>query len=283
MTKTVVITGANSGIGLGMAHELAARGATLVLGCRNQVKAEAARKAIVERTPGAEVDVLSLDLSSFEHIRTFATELAARHDHVDALINNAGASPMQQHFTEEGFEMQFGANYLGPYLLTHLLLPQLQVAAAKTGDARIVHLSSVMHNIGRIDPETFTGRSRYFALTAYAQSKLGNLMFSNALARRLPAGITSTAMHPGGVDSEVYRELPALVLKPLRLFLISPDKPSKLGADLAIGDRYRGRSGEYFTAQPPGFASRTSRDIGKQDDLYRRSAALADIEALAVR
>ncbi|MFH5210320.1 SDR family NAD(P)-dependent oxidoreductase [Antrihabitans spumae] len=283
MTKTVVITGANSGIGLGMAHELAARGATLVFGCRNQAKAEVARKAVVERTPGAEVDVLSLDLSSFDHIRTFAKELAARHDRVDALINNAGASPIKQHFTDDGFEMQFGANYLGPFLLTHLLLPQLQAAATETGDARVVHLSSVMHNIGSIDPDTFTGRERYFALAAYAQSKLGNLMFSNALARRLPAGITSTAMHPGGVDSEVYRELPALVLKPLRLFLISPDKPSKLGADLAIGDRYRGRSGEYFTAQPPGFASRTSRDIGKQDDLYRRSAALTDIEALAVR
>lgn len=280
MSKTVVITGANTGIGLAMAHELAGRGDTVVMACRNQTKADAARAEILARTPGAQLDVLSLDLSSFDHIRRFAAELAARHGKVDALINNAGASPIKQEFTADDFELQFGANYLGPFLLTHLLLPQLEAAAADTGDARIVHLASIIHNIGRIDPDTFRGRKRYITLAAYAQSKLGNLMFSNALSRRLPVGLSTNAMHPGGVDSDIYRELPGFIHAPLKLFLIPPEKPARLGADLAIGEEYRGRSGEYYTAQWPKPVSRSSRNVAKQEDLYARSCELTGVVPL---
>ena len=283
MPKTVVVTGANSGIGLAMAHELAARGATVCLACRNQAKAEAAREEIVRRTPGAEVDVLSLDLASFEHIHRFATDLAARHERVDALINNAGASPLKQQFTAEGFELQFGANYLGPFLLTHLLLPQLRRAAEQTGDARIVHVASVAHNIGRIDPDTFRGRSKYRPFPAYAQSKLANLMFNYALARRLPDGLSTHAMHPGGVDSDIYRELPRPVHAALRPFLISADRAGRLGTELALSSEYRDRSGEYLTAQRPNPVSRRARDVAAQEVLYAESAVLAGVEPLPRR
>ncbi|TJZ79390.1 SDR family NAD(P)-dependent oxidoreductase [Rhodococcus oryzae] len=283
MPKTVVVTGANSGIGLAMAHELAARGATVCLACRNQAKAEAAREEIARRTPGAKVDVLSLDLSSFEHIHRFATDLAARHERVDALINNAGASPLKQQFTAEGFELQFGANYLGPFLLTHLLLPQLRLAAEQTGDARIVHVASVAHNIGRIDADTFRGRSKYRPFPAYAQSKLANLMFNYALARRLPDGLSTHAMHPGGVDSDIYRELPRAVHAALRPFLISADRAGRLGAELALSPEYRERSGEYLTAQRPNPVSRRARDVAAQEALYAESAVLAGVEPLPRR
>jgi NAD(P)-dependent dehydrogenase (short-subunit alcohol dehydrogenase family) len=283
MSKTVVVTGGNSGIGLATAHELASEGATVVLACRNQGKAAAARDEILSATPGADVDVMSVDLSSFEHIRRFAADLVEKHPKVDVLVNNAGAVPQKQQFTEEGFELQFGANYLGAFLLTHLVLPQLEAAAAETGDARIIHLSSIVHNIGRIDPSSFRGRKPYISFNAYSQSKLANLMFSNALARRLPDGVSTYALHPGGVDSEIWRELPSLVYRVIKLGLISPEKAAKLITGLSLSQEYVGKSGSFHTAQPPTPVSRTARNESKQDDLYNRSVALTGIEGLAVR
>jgi NAD(P)-dependent dehydrogenase (short-subunit alcohol dehydrogenase family) len=283
MLKTVVITGGNTGIGLATAHEVAARGARVVLACRNQEKAQSARQQILAAHPGAEVEVMSLDLSSFAHIRRFVSQLRQEHPAVHALINNAGASPMKQQFTEDGFEMQFGANYLGPFLLTHLMLPMLEQAAELSDDARIVHLSSIVHNIGRINPKTFRGRRPYFTLSAYAQSKLGNLMFNYALARRLPDGVRTYAMHPGGVDSDIYRELPGPAHKVLKLGLIPADRAAKLASDLALSDEYRSRSGEYFTAQQPKPVKRGARSTGAQDDLYLRSCELAVVEPLPTR
>ncbi|GAB5903319.1 MULTISPECIES: SDR family NAD(P)-dependent oxidoreductase [Mycobacteroides] len=281
MPKTIVITGANAGIGLASAHRLAADGHTIVMACRNQEKANAAREQILEATPGARVDVLSLDLSSFGHIRRFASELAAQHPQVDVLINNAGASPMRQSKTEDGYELQWGANYLGPFLLTHLLLPQLQ--AAPTGDARIIHLASVAHSVGRINENTWRGRRFYFTFSAYAQSKMGNLLFSNALARRLPAGVTSNALHPGNVRSDIWREIPQPVRSVVMLALITPERPSQLITDMAVSEEHRGRNGEYLAAQTPSPVRRYTKNQAAQDDLYAKSCELVGVEPLPVR
>ncbi|AKC37845.1 retinol dehydrogenase 12 [Mycolicibacterium phlei] len=281
MPKTIVITGANAGIGLASAHRLAADGHTIVMACRNQEKANAARDQILEATPGARVDVLSLDLSSFGHIRRFATELAAQHPHVDVLINNAGASPMRQSKTEDGFELQWGANYLGPFLLTHLLLPQLQ--AAPTGDARIIHLASVAHSVGRINENTWRGRRFYFTFSAYAQSKMGNLLFSNALARRLPEGVTSNALHPGNVRSDIWREIPQPARSLVMLALITPERPSQLITDMAVSEEHHGRNGEYLAAQTPSPVRRYTKNQAAQDDLYAKSCGLVGVEPLPVR
>lgn len=281
MPKTIVITGANAGIGLATAQRLAADGHIIVMACRNQAKANAARDQILEATPGARVDVLSLDLSSFGHIRRFAGELAAQHPQVDVLINNAGGSPMRQSKTADGFELQWGANYLGPFLLTHLLLPQLQ--AAPDGDARIIHLASVAHSVGRINENTWRGRRFYFTFSAYAQSKMGNLMFSNALARRLPDGVTSNALHPGNVRSEIWREIPQPVRSVVMLALITPERPSQLITDMAVSEQHRGRNGEYLAAQTPSPVRRYTKNQAAQDDLYAKSCALVGIEPLPVR
>ncbi|BAX96063.1 putative oxidoreductase [Mycobacteroides stephanolepidis] len=281
MPKTIVITGANAGIGLASAHRLAADGHTIVMACRNQDKARAARDQILEATPGARVDVLSLDLSSFGHIRRFAAELAAQHPQVDVLINNAGASPMRQSKTEDGFELQWGANYLGPFLLTHLLLPQLQ--AAPTRDARIIHLASVAHSVGRINENTWRGRRFYFTFSAYAQSKMGNLLFSNALARRLPEGVTSNALHPGNVRSDIWREIPQPVRSVVMLALITPERPSQLITDMAVSAEHRGRNGEYLAAQTPSPVRRYTKNKAAQDDLYAKSCELVGVEPLPVR
>lgn len=283
MEKVVVITGGNSGIGLAMAEELAARGARLCLACRNLDKAEAARKQILARAPGAHVELHRLDLASFDSIRAFVAELGERVPHIDALVNNAGAAPLTQQFTAEGFELQFGANYLGHFLLTHLLLPRLQAAVQLKGEARIVHVASIAHMLGRIRPDTFRGMPRYRPGAAYAQSKLANLMFSNALARRLPGGVTSQAFHPGGVDSEIWRDLPRPVYLLLKPFLISPERAGRLGADLAVSPEHARENGGYYSTQWPRPVSRTARSHAAQDELYRASCELTGLAGLPVQ
>lgn len=284
MSKTVVITGGNSGIGLAIAHDLAKRGATVCLACRDQVKAAAAREEILRSSPGATVELYELDLASFDKIRAFVANFASRHDRLDALINNAGAVPTRQQFTAEGFELQFGGNYLGPFLLTHLLMPLLQVAADEggpgRGDARIVHLSSIAHTIGRIDLDTAKGRKPYRVLPAYAQSKLGNLMFSMALARRLPKGITSQAMHPGGVASPLYRDIPGWQYAVMKPFLIGPEQAGKLAGELAVDPKRQGETGGYFSIQHPRILTATARNRALQDVLYQQSCAWAGVAPL---
>ena len=165
--KTVLVTGGNAGIGLAIAHEAAKRGARVCIASRNEQKSAAAKAAIEQATPGAVVETYRLDLGSLDAIRAFAGEFLAKHDSLDALVNNAGANLETQQFTADGYEMQFGGNYLGPFLLTHLLLPALE----KSGDGRVVNMASMIHLIGRIDRETWRGRKRYIGVMAYAQSQ----------------------------------------------------------------------------------------------------------------
>ncbi len=284
MRKTVVITGGNSGIGLAIAHEVAQRGATVCLACRDQTKAAAARDAIQARTPGAEVELYKLDLASFDGIRAFVREFNGRHERLDALVNNAGAVPTKQQFTAEGFELQFGGNYLGPFLLTHLLLPALQEAARQgeqgQSEARIVHMASIAHTLGKIKLETAQGRKPYLVLPTYAQSKLANLMFSNTLARKLPRGITSQAMHPGGVASPLYRDLPAWQYAVIKPFLIGPERAGVLAAELALDAKRQGETGGYFSIQHPRIQTRAARDQAMQDKLYAQSCAWTGVNPL---
>lgn len=285
--KTVVITGGNSGIGLAIAHEVAKRGATVCLACRDQRKAAVAREEIMQRTPGAQVELYPLDLASFDAIEHFVRSFSSRHDRLDALINNAGAVPTRQQFTAEGFELQFGGNYLGPFLLTHRLLPLLQVTADEggvgRGDARIVTMSSIAHNVGRIDLNTARGRKPYLVLPAYAQSKLGNLLMSHTLARRLPPGITSQAMHPGGVASPLYRDLPSWQYAVMKPFMIGPERAGRLAAELALDPARRGQTGGYFSIQHPRIESKAARNKALQDVLYQQSCIWTEVDPMHSR
>ena len=269
--KTVLITGGNSGIGLAAAHDFAARGARVCIACRDQAKARQALAEIRARTPGAELELYSLDLASFDRIRRFTGEFLAAHPVVDVLVNNAGAYITQHRHTEDGFEMTIGANTLGPILLTELLLPALE----KSDDGRIVHLASMAHLAGSIDFDSFRERRPYFAFPAYAQSKLGNLLYSNALARR--TRVTSNAIHPGAVASPLYRELPSLLYASFRWALISPEQAGKLIADLGLSAQHRATTGAYLAAQPPGYASRRARDVALQDCFYEQCCELVGV------
>lgn len=270
----MVITGSNAGIGLAIARQTALRKQRVILACRNSSKAEASRRDLQAAAPDAEILARPLDLSSFDSIRDFAASLQSEFTSVHALVNNAGLMPWSEEYTREGFEMQFGVNYLGHFLLTHLLLPVL----AKPAEARIVHVSSLGHYPGRINFRTFRGR-RFYALgiPAYAQSKLANVLFSHELSLRLPHHITSNAVHPGFVDSEFFRNIPTVIYKPMRKILVSPDQSGSFIADMALSDKWAGKNGEFVSAQGPLPVSRKTRNGALRHWLYEESCRLTGI------
>ncbi|WP_372758722.1 SDR family oxidoreductase [Litorivivens sp.] len=269
--KTLIITGSNAGIGYTTALQAAKEGQRVIMACRNQSKADAARQTIVDAVPGADVLVRILDLSSFDSIRQFAASIEQEFDHIDALINNAGMMPSTLEHTTEGFEMQFGVNYLGHFLLTHLLIPVL----SRSPDARIVHLSSLGHLWGNINEKNFRDRSPYLmGVTAYGQSKLANVLFSQELAQRLPANIVSNAVHPGFVDSDFFRNIPKAIYFFWRRVLVSPETSANFTLEMALAENWKDRSGEFVSAQGPLPKSPRLRNARLSQTLYEKSCQL---------
>jgi NAD(P)-dependent dehydrogenase (short-subunit alcohol dehydrogenase family) len=205
--RTAVITGANTGLGVETAAALAAHGARVVLAVRNLDKGKQAAAKITEATPGAEVELQELDLSSLDSVRTAAEQLRADHDHIDLLINNAGVMYTPKSTTADGFELQFGTNHLGHFAFTGLLLDRLLPVPG----TRIVTVSSMGHRIrAAIHFDDLQWERSYSRVGAYGQSKLANLLFTYELQRRLaPGGTTiAAAAHPGGSNTELMRNMP---------------------------------------------------------------------------
>jgi NAD(P)-dependent dehydrogenase (short-subunit alcohol dehydrogenase family) len=194
--RTAIVTGANSGLGLITARELARAGARVVLACRNTEKGESAVSDCEAAALGAEVELEQLDLANLDSVRGFAERFRAGHDGLDLLINNAGVMATPRRRTADGFELQFGTNHLGHFALTALLIGAMEGRE----DARVVTLSSGAHRIGRIAFDNLGGDRRYFRWRAYGQSKLANLLFALELDRRLRAAgstVRSLSAHPG--------------------------------------------------------------------------------------
>ncbi len=194
--KVIVVTGANSGLGLETTRELAGKGAQVIMACRNPDKAKDAVSDVRENYPRALLDVMSLDLSSLASVRRFAKQLHDKHRHIDVLVNNAGIMAIPYNKTTDGFEMHFGTNHLGHFALTGLLFDLL--LAAK--QARIVNVSSQAHVMGKMRWDDLNWERDYSKWGAYGMSKLANLLFTFELGRRsqekaLP--IISVAAHPG--------------------------------------------------------------------------------------
>jgi NAD(P)-dependent dehydrogenase (short-subunit alcohol dehydrogenase family) len=193
--RTILVTGANSGLGLRSAEALASRGARVLMGCRNLEKAAVALEAVKKVAADAAPEIVPLDLADLDEVRACAQRLTDELDQLDVLMNNAGVMAIPHQRTKQGFEMQFGTNHLGHFALTGLLLPILRQAHAP----RVVTVSSVVHRAGRIRFNDWEkkGYSRWFP---YIQSKLAHLLFTSELQRRAAAAgadLLAVAAHPG--------------------------------------------------------------------------------------
>ena len=279
--RTAVITGANTGLGYETAAALAAKGAHVVLAVRNLDKGKAAADLIVRRTPGADVTLQQLDLSSLESIHAASDQLHAGLDRLDLLVDNAGVMFTPKATTKDGFELQFGTNHLGHFALTGRLLDLL----LDTPGSRVVTVSSIGHRFGRIRFDDLQSERRYNRVGAYGQAKLANLLFTYELQRRLTGTSTvAVAAHPGGSSSELDRYLPA----PVKVAFAAMSQDTESGAlpTLRAATDPTVRGGQYLG--PGGFmemrgnpkvvsSNRRSHDIAVQRRLWTVSEELTGV------
>lgn len=276
--KTCIVTGPTAGIGFETAAALAGMGADLVLACRDAARGEDARRRIVARGAMGRLEVMELDLASQRNIRAFAGAFLSRFERLDVLVNNAGLIPLRRKTTTDGFEMQFGVNYLGPFALTLLLIDAMKASPG----SRVVNVSSVIHRRAVILFDDLQSETQYGTLKAYGQSKLGNVMFTYALARRLEgSGVRANCLHPGVVRSQITRDLPR-VLHPMAkvgsLFLTSPARGARTSVHLAASPDVAGVSGQYFVKCKPARSSERSHDVDAQERLWGISAEMTGID-----
>ena len=272
--KTVLITGANSGIGRSAALQIARLGARVILACRDIAKAEAARDKIIQETGSDNVEIVPLDLESFESVRDCADEISTKLEKLDVLINNAGVMPLRAYRSGNGFEIHMAVNYLGHFLLTQLLLDQLHASPA----GRIVHVSSLMHRGGDIKFDHFTAPRFPFWPVCYNDSKLANVLFSNELARRLKGTpLTSNALHPGTVTTNIVRTFPSIAPHAMKLFALTSDQGGAFLTEAATSPALEGKSGLYIAKgkiRPP---SEKSRDPILARALWDQSMSLCGL------
>jgi NAD(P)-dependent dehydrogenase (short-subunit alcohol dehydrogenase family) len=247
--RTILVTGANTGIGFETAAALAAAGATTLITSRDPEKGEAALGALKVRT-GGDLHLLHLDLASLRSVRDLAAEVLDRFERLDVLVNNAGLILSDRRVTPDGFEMTFGVNHLGPFLLTDLLLDRLQASAP----ARIVNVASFAHQQARggIRFDDLQTERGYSGMAVYARTKLANILFTRELARRLEGtGVSAFAVHPGGVRSGFGKDgdatgLVGLGVKVGAPFFISAKAGAGATLHAATAPGLEDRSGAYF-------------------------------------
>ncbi len=257
--RTVLVTGATSGIGLETARALAGMGACVVLGVRDAARGEAVAQEIARA--GGAAETLPIDLASFASVREAARQYLGAREALDVLVNNAGTAVARRELTEDGHERTWQTNFLGAYLLTRLLLPALR----RTPRSRVVNVGSDAHRTGRIDWENLELEKGYGAYRAYANTKLALILFTRELARREP-GIAVNVLHPGAIATRIWRPLPG----PVRWLIGAILPPAARGAApvvrLASDPALDGVTGRYFSRfreAPP------TRDASNDADAVR--------------
>lgn len=269
--RTVLITGATSGIGLVMAKDLAGMGARIVLGARNPARAAAVAAEITRS--GAEAEVLSIDLASFESIRQAAARFLATNERLEVLINNAGEAVARREVTVDGHERTWETNFLGAFLLTHLLLPGLRRAKRP----RIVNVGSDAHRTGRLDWDNLELERGYGGYKAYANTKLALALFTRELARREP-GIAVNVIHPGAIATNIWKPLPAPVRWIIAAVLRSAESGAAPVVRLAADPALEGVTGRYFSRfreAPLARAAQNDADAAKLWGIAEKATGLS--------
>ena len=268
--RTFLVTGGSTGIGLATARALAGDGGRVYVACRSAAAGEAAVAAIKARTGSASVWLLPLDLASLESVRACASAFLARDEPLHVLVNNAGVSG-QRGATAEGFELHFGVNHLGHFALTSLLLERLKASGP---DSRIVNVASAAHySAPGIDFDALRRRTQTFTgQREYAVSKLCNVLFTGELARRLDgAGVTSYALHPGVVATDIWRRVPWLARTMIKRRMLTVEQGSVTSLHCAVSPAVAAENGLYYdrirAREPSRVATRELAEL-----LWERSA-----------
>lgn len=275
--SVAIVTGASAGIGLHTALGLAKAGMRVVMVGRSPERIEAARRFVAERAPGAELDTALADFSSLDEIRALAADILARHERIDALVNNAGVISPRYAVSAEGYEITVAVNHLAPFLLTHLLLDRLKASAP----ARIVTVASQAHRGARLDVATMTHPANWTPLSAYGRSKLANILFTRTLAKRLdPATVSASCLHPGVIATDIGDRAGTIAGLGWRLakrFLPGPDRGAATSIFLATVADPTPFHGAYVIGRRIAEPDAAARDDRLAEALWEESAHLVGL------
>ncbi|XP_067000508.2 retinol dehydrogenase 11 isoform X2 [Anabrus simplex] len=277
--KTVIVTGANSGIGKETARDLARRGARVILACRNLKLGKEAQDEIIETTGNKNVVLYKLDLASLSSVREFARTVIKMESRLDVLVNNAGAGGLPNKKSVDGLQILMQVNHFGPFLLTILLLDLLK----KSAPSRIIMVSSLMHHFSTLKVDNLNYEKSFSGMMNYADSKLANILMANELARKLKGtGVTSNSLHPGVVMTHLWRQLPSLarVIKQIaRIFFKTSLEGAQTSIYLAVSEDVEGVSGKYFVDCKEAYMSRAARNEQLAKKVWEKSEELVSLKA----
>jgi NAD(P)-dependent dehydrogenase (short-subunit alcohol dehydrogenase family) len=274
--KVCLVTGASSGIGKATATAMAKIGAIVIMVCRDETRGKTARALVVSESGNQSVDLMTADLSSLASVRGLATELNAKYPKLDVLVNDAAIFTSKRTTTPDGFELMFATNYLGPFLLTRLMIPRLEAATP----SRVINVTAPSSM--KPDLDDLQGERKFGAVGAFGASKAADLLFTYALARRLEGrGVTANAYHPGIVRTSLVRGAPApvrFITSILNVFVgISPKRASEGLVQLASSAQFESTTGALVhngkTMDAP-----FSGDIDVQDRLWQVSCKLTRLQ-----
>ena len=274
--KTVLITGADGGIGREITKALAKKGATIVMACIDLNDARPVYESIKQESDNTSIEMMQIDLASLGSIREFAKQFSQEYSQLHVLINNAGIFCATREETPDGFEGTMGVNYLGPFLLTNLLLPILKQAP----EGRIVNVASNAYVQGEIDFDDPHFKKKYKSFNAYATAKLAVVLFTMELADRLKGtSVTANALHPGHASTDIWNVWPGkwyqIVLnKIMKMFTHSPEKAAQTSIYLASSTEVEGVTGKYFDKKKPEAISAKCNDEQLQKGLWELSEKL---------
>ncbi|MGB9175629.1 MAG: SDR family NAD(P)-dependent oxidoreductase [Methanoregula sp.] len=262
----ILVTGSTDGIGKATATALAAGGAEVILHGRDEKKGKRVQEELARKAGAGRPDLVIADYSRQDEIRSMAADIGSRYTRLDVLVNDAGTYQKTRHVTGEGTEMTFAVNYLGPFLLTHLLLPLLRKSPA----ARIVTVASSAHeDVDRIDWDNLPQQRRYDSWSAYALSKFADVTFTYVLARNLEGTVvTANCLHPGVVNTKLSRSAAPGIAT------ITPVEGARTSIFLARSPEVAGVSGKYFDSLRPIRSSALSYDRAVQERLWKMAEDL---------
>lgn len=276
--KVVLVTGANSGIGLATVIGLAQQGATVILHARNRERGEAALTEAKARSGATRIDLMLADLESQTAIRDLAAKVRRSYDRLDVLINNAAIIPPERSQTADGIETQFAVNHLAPFLLTHELLPMLQAS----GTARVITVSSVLHQNGvwvKDDPQGARFDYGFQGWGWYGVTKFYNVLFTYELARQMRGtGVTANCLHPGVIATNLSRGLPAPLHFLYRLVMPKPAKGAQTSIYLASSPEVEGITGSYWSDKKVKASIPATHDEVAQRELWEYSEKMTALQ-----